>query len=251
MNFPNAARRALTARSRRRRREARRYARLGDQMKLIPYWIQRADFSATDYSAVEVDDAVRAFEGHDWRRELGLYSELESARADCCPPGIGFVDIWAGTSSTSAPEWGTIVRSRVPLPPSHGHTQASRISFRCLTRLSKLGRTQPGAAAKCWSLSGSSSKGGTIGWLQALGRRPNLGMRPSRPSAAADTVVSQTASKAMNRFGIPAETEERIRARDTRCVYCGKQFSPEHRARTCQASNISASRPLPSIGRKA
>jgi len=61
-------------------------------MKLIPYWIQRADFSATDYSAVEVGDAVRAFDGHDWRRELELYSELESAGADCCPPGIGFVD---------------------------------------------------------------------------------------------------------------------------------------------------------------
>jgi hypothetical protein len=29
----------------------------------------------------------------------------------------------------------------------------------------------------------------------------------------------------MNRFGIPAETEQRIRARDTRSVYCGKQFS--------------------------
>src|SRR5205809_7073359 len=38
-------------------------------------------------------------------------------------------------------------------------------------------------------------------------------------------LVSQTASIAMNRFGIPAETEHRIRARDTCCVYCGKRFS--------------------------
>jgi hypothetical protein len=28
-----------------------------------------------------------------------------------------------------------------------------------------------------------------------------------------------------NRFGIPAEVEQRIRARDARCVYCGKEFS--------------------------
>ena len=40
-----------------------------------------------------------------------------------------------------------------------------------------------------------------------------------------NAIVSQTASIAMNRFGIPAETEERIRARATRCVYCRKQFS--------------------------
>lgn len=61
-------------------------------MKAIPYWIQRADFSATDYGPVDVTDAVRALEGHDWRSELDLYSELENVGADCCPPGIGFVD---------------------------------------------------------------------------------------------------------------------------------------------------------------
>ncbi len=61
-------------------------------MKAIPYWIQRADFSAIDYDPVEVADGVRAFETHDWRRELDLYSELESAGAECCLPGIGFVD---------------------------------------------------------------------------------------------------------------------------------------------------------------
>ena len=61
-------------------------------MKAIPYWIQRADLSATDYGPVEAVDAVRAFETHDWRRELDLYSELVSAGAECCPPGIGFVE---------------------------------------------------------------------------------------------------------------------------------------------------------------
>jgi len=60
-------------------------------MKRIPYWIQRADFSATDYDPIEVADGIRAFERHDWRGELDLYSELESNGAECCPPGIGFV----------------------------------------------------------------------------------------------------------------------------------------------------------------
>jgi hypothetical protein len=32
-----------------------------------------------------------------------------------------------------------------------------------------------------------------------------------------------------NRFGVPAEAEQTIRARDTRCVYCGKQFSRNSR----------------------
>lgn len=32
-----------------------------------------------------------------------------------------------------------------------------------------------------------------------------------------------------NRFGIPAEIEQRIRARDTRCVYCGREFARDSR----------------------
>jgi hypothetical protein len=59
--------------------------------KAIPYWIQRADCSATDYEPIPVADAIRAFEGHDWRSELDLFSEMETTGADCCPPGIGFV----------------------------------------------------------------------------------------------------------------------------------------------------------------
>ena len=38
-------------------------------------------------------------------------------------------------------------------------------------------------------------------------------------------IVVRTASIVDESFGIPADTEQRIRARDTRCVYCGKQFS--------------------------
>jgi 5-methylcytosine-specific restriction endonuclease McrA len=32
-----------------------------------------------------------------------------------------------------------------------------------------------------------------------------------------------------NRFGIPDQVERRIRARDTRCVYCGKLFGADSR----------------------
>ena len=32
-----------------------------------------------------------------------------------------------------------------------------------------------------------------------------------------------------NRFGIPADVEQRLRARDTRCVYCEKHFSRQSR----------------------
>ena len=32
-----------------------------------------------------------------------------------------------------------------------------------------------------------------------------------------------------NKFGIPADVEQRIRDRDTRCAYCGKRFSSRSR----------------------
>jgi hypothetical protein len=60
-------------------------------MTAIPYWIQRADFSATDYEPVDVADGIRAFERHDWRGELELQAELESDGAEYCLPGIGFL----------------------------------------------------------------------------------------------------------------------------------------------------------------
>jgi hypothetical protein len=54
-------------------------------MKSLPYWIQRADFSATDYGPVDTSGAVRAFTSN-------LLSKLEKAGERCCAPGIGFVD---------------------------------------------------------------------------------------------------------------------------------------------------------------
>ncbi len=62
------------------------------QMRPIHYWIQRADFSATEHEPVEAPDGLHAFQSHDWQQEFDLLSQLESAGRECCPPGIGFVD---------------------------------------------------------------------------------------------------------------------------------------------------------------
>ena len=61
-------------------------------MKSLAYWIQRADFSATDYDPIDVAGAIRAFDAHPWSEELILQSELEDNGREYCPPGIGFVD---------------------------------------------------------------------------------------------------------------------------------------------------------------
>jgi hypothetical protein len=60
-------------------------------MRLLPYWIQRADFSSTDFEPVDVNGALRAFMTHDWSEELDFLSELEASASESCPPGIGFV----------------------------------------------------------------------------------------------------------------------------------------------------------------
>ena len=48
----------------------------------------------------------------------------------------------------------------------------------------------------------------------------------------------------MNRFGIPANTEQRIRARDTRCVYCREQFSHASRKDTPTIEHLHEKRPF-------
>ena len=60
-------------------------------MRSLPYWIQRADFSSTDFEPVDVTGALRAFTMHDGSAELDLLSELEAKARESCPPGIGFV----------------------------------------------------------------------------------------------------------------------------------------------------------------
>lgn len=61
-------------------------------MTSLPYWIQRADFSATDHEPVDEATALRALETHPWQDELNLQSALENERREYCPPGIGLRD---------------------------------------------------------------------------------------------------------------------------------------------------------------
>jgi hypothetical protein len=57
----------------------------------VPYWIQQADLSATDYDPVDVEAALQIVRSHDWSGELTLQKEREAAGQETCPPGIGFV----------------------------------------------------------------------------------------------------------------------------------------------------------------
>src|SRR5262245_47894113 len=41
-----------------------------------------------------------------------------------------------------------------------------------------------------------------------------------------------------NKFGIPDQVERRLRARDTRCVYCGKPFSTDSRGTTASIEHL-------------
>ena len=61
-------------------------------MTALAYWIQRADFSTTDYDPVDVASALRALDAHPWQDEWKLQGELENGGGEYCPPGIGFVD---------------------------------------------------------------------------------------------------------------------------------------------------------------
>ena len=58
---------------------------------LIPYWIQRADFTSEDYSTVDYKKAERVLKGHDWNAEIKKQEELEQSGKEHCDPGIGFV----------------------------------------------------------------------------------------------------------------------------------------------------------------
>jgi hypothetical protein len=60
-------------------------------MALLPYWIQRADFSASDHEAVTSEGALEVLRNHSWEAEARLQAELEAAGKECCPPGIGFL----------------------------------------------------------------------------------------------------------------------------------------------------------------
>lgn len=61
-------------------------------MTAFPYWIQRADFSTTDREPVDEAHALSVISTHPWQAELNFQAQLESAGAESCSPGIGFVD---------------------------------------------------------------------------------------------------------------------------------------------------------------
>lgn len=65
----------------------RRVRRTGE----VKYWIQRADFEASEGATSSAGEAIRIFEAQDWPKELNYQAEMEAAGSDCCPPGFGLV----------------------------------------------------------------------------------------------------------------------------------------------------------------
>ena len=59
-------------------------------MRMIPYWIQRADFVATEHGGVDCVRAFEIFKTHNWQEEQRLLKEREAAGQETCPPGVGF-----------------------------------------------------------------------------------------------------------------------------------------------------------------
>ncbi len=56
----------------------------------VPYWLQRANFEATNDQSVTLEEAKRLFRDHDWEADLAEQRRLEAAGSESCPPGIGF-----------------------------------------------------------------------------------------------------------------------------------------------------------------
>lgn len=57
--------------------------------KLENHWIQKADFSATDYGAADQDAVLALFREHPWGDELQELEEREADGEEVCPPGLG------------------------------------------------------------------------------------------------------------------------------------------------------------------
>ena len=53
---------------------------------LIPYWIQKADFSHEDFDEVDYKQAEVALKNVDWRREIQYQHELETSEKENCDP---------------------------------------------------------------------------------------------------------------------------------------------------------------------
>lgn len=57
----------------------------------VAYWVQRADYSATNYPPVPFRRAWKALRRHDWRAERDHWQQLAEQEQETCMPGIGFV----------------------------------------------------------------------------------------------------------------------------------------------------------------
>lgn len=57
----------------------------------MPYWIQRADYTSTDFKPVTLAAAQTVLRAHNWSAELAYESSLAESGKETCPPGIGFV----------------------------------------------------------------------------------------------------------------------------------------------------------------
>jgi hypothetical protein len=58
-------------------------------MRAMSYWIQRADFTATEQVTIDSARAVELLKTHDWPSEWRLLKEREAACLETCPPGVG------------------------------------------------------------------------------------------------------------------------------------------------------------------
>lgn len=61
----------------------------------LPYWIQRADFSASDHEPIDLVGAESVLRNHDWQSEWALQDAFEregkEIYEDYCLPCIGFL----------------------------------------------------------------------------------------------------------------------------------------------------------------
>jgi hypothetical protein len=57
---------------------------------MVQYWIQHADFQAEELGVILKDEAIRAFQKHDWGTENAKFKEIARNGKENCPPGMGF-----------------------------------------------------------------------------------------------------------------------------------------------------------------
>lgn len=57
--------------------------------QLANHWIQKADFSATDYGAGDQSSVLDLLRSHPWREELELLENRQAKGEEFCSPGLG------------------------------------------------------------------------------------------------------------------------------------------------------------------